>query len=36
MQLDPRKYLWDALQAADLLHAFGEGKSLADYQANAL
>jgi uncharacterized protein with HEPN domain len=36
MQPDPRKYLWDALQAADLLYEFGEGKSLADYQANAL
>ena len=36
MQRDPRKYLWDALHGADLLHEFGEGKSFADYQASAL
>lgn len=36
MQPDPRKYLWDALRAAERLDRFAHGKSLADYQADEL
>jgi uncharacterized protein with HEPN domain len=36
MPPDRRKYLWDALAAAELLSQFGEGKSLEDYQADPL
>jgi uncharacterized protein with HEPN domain len=36
MRLDPRKYLWDALVACDLLQSFTAGKSYADYEADAL
>jgi hypothetical protein len=30
MRPDPRKYLWDALSAADLLPDFTDGKSFTD------
>lgn len=33
---DRRKYLWDALAAADLLSRFREGRSFEDYRADAL
>ncbi|MEU6268112.1 HepT-like ribonuclease domain-containing protein [Saccharopolyspora shandongensis] len=36
MQRDARAYLWDALQAAELLREFGEGQDFAGYQANAM
>jgi uncharacterized protein with HEPN domain len=36
MRPDPRKYLWDALQAAERLTRFAQGKSLTDYQADEL
>src|SRR5690349_15062027 len=36
MPPDRRKYLWDALAAADLLAQFSEGRSFDDYQADAL
>ena len=36
MRHDPRKYLWDALQAAQLLADFGRGKSLDDYLSDAM
>lgn len=36
MPPDPRKYLWDALRAAELVHDFARGQSFADYQANAM
>ncbi len=36
MRRDPRAYLWDALQATDLLREFSAGKSFGDYQADAM
>jgi uncharacterized protein with HEPN domain len=36
MQPDPRKYLWDALRAAELVHDFAQGQSFVDYQSNAM
>lgn len=36
MQPDPRKYLWDALRAAELVHDFAKGQSFAAYQSNAM
>jgi uncharacterized protein with HEPN domain len=36
MQPDPRKYLWDALRAAERLGKFRQGKSFADYQSDDL
>jgi uncharacterized protein with HEPN domain len=30
MQLDPRKYLWDALHAVELVHGFARGQSFVD------
>lgn len=36
MQPDPRKYLWDALQATERLRRFGQGKSFDDYRSNEL
>lgn len=36
MRPDPRKYLWDALRAAELVHDFAQGQSFADYQSNAM
>jgi uncharacterized protein with HEPN domain len=36
MRPDPRKYLWDALRAAELVHDFARGQSFADYQSNAM
>lgn len=36
MRPDPRKYLWDALYASELVHNFAQGQSFADYQSNAM
>ena len=36
MPPDRRKYLWDALAAADLLSEFSAGRSFEDYRAGAL
>jgi len=36
MRRDARAYLWDALQAADLLREFGTGKDYSRYQADAM
>jgi uncharacterized protein with HEPN domain len=36
MQPDPRKYLWDAARAAELLRQFSAGKSFADYETDAM
>jgi hypothetical protein len=36
MRLEAKKYLYDIQQAADLLAAFTEGKSFADYQGDAM
>lgn len=36
MLRDPQAYLWDALQAADLLREFSAGKTFADYQAEVM
>lgn len=36
MRRDARAYLWDALQAADLLREFGKGKDYLRYQADAM
>ena len=36
MPPDRRTYLWDALAAAELLFEFGAGKTLDDYNADAL
>jgi uncharacterized protein with HEPN domain len=36
MPPDRRKYLWDALTAADLLFQFSAGKTFDDYTADAL
>ena len=36
MRPDPKKYLWDALHAAELVHSFIRGQSFADYQSDAM
>lgn len=36
MRPDPRKYLWDALRAAERLGKFRQGKSFAGYQSDDL
>ncbi len=36
MRRDPRTCLWDASRAAELLAEFPEGKSFAQYQADAM
>ncbi|ABD11562.1 hypothetical protein CcI156_16095 [Frankia sp. CcI156] len=36
MPPDPRKYLWDAANAAELVRDFAHGQTFADYQANAM
>jgi hypothetical protein len=36
MRPDPRRYLWDAVRAAELARGFAEGRSFADYQSNAM
>jgi uncharacterized protein with HEPN domain len=36
MQRDPRKYLWDALQAAARLRAFSRDKSFTDYVSDEM
>lgn len=36
MQRDARAYLWDALQAADLVNEFSKGADFAGYQQNAM
>lgn len=36
MQRDPRTYLWDAQRAVELLRRFSDGKTLTDYQADAM
>ena len=36
MRLEAKKYLYDILQAADLLHEFTTGKGFADYEGDAM
>ena len=36
MRRDARAYLWDALQAVNLLQQFGAGKNFEQYQADAM
>ncbi|WP_322779953.1 DUF86 domain-containing protein [Frankia sp. Cas4] len=36
MPPDPRKYLWDAANAAELARGFAHGQTFADYQTNAM
>ena len=36
MQRDSRAYLWDALQAVNLLQQFGAGKNFEQYAADAM
>lgn len=36
MERDPRKYLWDAREAADAILRFTRGKTLDDYRSDAL
>lgn len=36
MRPDPRKYLWDALCAAELARSFAQGQLFKDYQSNAM
>ncbi|CAO5163476.1 DUF86 domain-containing protein [Frankia sp. AiPs1] len=36
MPPDPRKYLWDAANAAELARNFAHGQTFTDYQANAM
>jgi uncharacterized protein with HEPN domain len=36
MRPEARKYIYDALQAADRLREFTQGKTFADYEADAL
>jgi uncharacterized protein with HEPN domain len=36
MRPDPKTYLWDAVHAAELARGFAEGRSFADYQADAM
>ncbi|CAJ63097.1 HepT-like ribonuclease domain-containing protein [Frankia alni] len=36
MPPDPRKYLWDAANAAGLARSFAHGQTFTGYQANAM
>lgn len=36
MRPDPRTYLWDALQAAELLAEFSKGKDFVAYESDAM
>ena len=36
MRRDPRSYLWDAVRAADLIVEFARGRTLDDYESDAL
>ncbi|WP_397428915.1 DUF86 domain-containing protein, partial [Pseudofrankia sp. BMG5.37] len=36
MPPDPRKYLWDAANAAELARGFAHGQTFVDYRANAM
>lgn len=36
MQHDSRKYLWDALRAADFVATFTEGKTFLDYDSDVM
>jgi uncharacterized protein with HEPN domain len=36
MPPDPRKYLWDALRATELVSEFTDGRSFADYHADTM
>nr|WP_131767275.1 HepT-like ribonuclease domain-containing protein [Candidatus Protofrankia californiensis] len=36
MRPDPRKYLWDAVNAAELARGFAQGRSFEDYLSNAM
>ncbi len=36
MRLESKKFLYDILQAADLLEQFSQGKTFADYEQDAL
>ncbi len=36
MRPDPRRYLWDALRAAELARGFAEGRTFADYRSDAM
>jgi uncharacterized protein with HEPN domain len=36
MRPDPRKYLWDAQHAAELLRQFSDGKTFAQYETDAM
>jgi uncharacterized protein with HEPN domain len=36
MRPDPRRYLWDAVRAAELARSFAAGRSFADYQSDAM
>lgn len=36
MPHDPKKYLWDAAHAADLITGFVVGRTFADYEEDAL
>jgi uncharacterized protein with HEPN domain len=36
MPPDPRKFVWDAVRAADLIATFVAGRQLADYRADDL
>ncbi|MBL7494562.1 DUF86 domain-containing protein [Frankia sp. AgB1.9] len=36
MPPDPRKYLWDAANAAELARTFSQGQTFADYRTNAM
>jgi uncharacterized protein with HEPN domain len=36
MPPDPRKYLWDALRAVELVSEFTDGRSFADYRVDTM
>jgi uncharacterized protein with HEPN domain len=36
MRPDPRKYLWDAQRAVELLRQFSDGKTFVEYEADAM
>lgn len=36
MPPDPRKYLWDAANGAELARSFAHGQTFGDYQTNAM
>lgn len=36
MRPDPRKYLWDALQAAELAVGSGAGRTFANYESDTM